>query len=313
MTAAIFQLFAAVFWLAALPASPATEARLRHNGITDTECSPPRRWTEVAARRTKYVVFGEVHGTRESPAFIGSLACGLASRGERLLIAIELDAIADPAIQSAWLLPEEQFDDALRATGWFKREDGVGSEAMFDLLQKLHRLSAHGSKIDVVAFNGFSDDEQRRRFGGLPGQGPHEAVQADNIRQASERGRYDHVLVLVGNLHARKTPVDDGRGPFKPMAMQLGPAEQVTSLKMRFSGGSMWNCVTNPNVTLVRGRPIPPDAMACGIHETRRSRVDLGFDAFVRLGAFPGEPPDPNYDGYYWLGQVNGSPPASHP
>jgi hypothetical protein len=274
-------------------------------------CTAPSGWAEVAGRGTLYVVFGEVHGTRESPAFVGSLACGLAARGERILVGVELQATDNPALQRAWRLPDDQFAPALRRIGWEGRTDGVGSEAMFRLLQRLHALRSSGRNIDVVAFNGFADEAQSERLRDLAGQGPHEAAQAENIRKAAEGGRYNHVLVLVGNLHARKTPVDDRGTVFEPMAMHLGSAAQVTTLNMRLSQGSMWNCLVRPNAKLERGKPLPPGAVDCGNHQTHDAAVDLGPTPLMSLENFPGEPRDANYDGFYWLGRVNGSPPAS--
>lgn len=270
----------------------------------------PAGWATVAARRTRYVVFGETHGTRQSPEFVGTLACALAGRGERLLVGIEQQATNNAALQKAWQLPDSQFAATLRGIGWAGRLDGVASKAMFELLQRLHELKSRGRAIDVVAFNGFSDDAQRRRFSDLPAQGPHEAAQAENIRRAAASGRYDHVLVLVGNLHAGKRPVGDGPVRFEPMAMRLAPPTEITSLNMHGAGGSMWNCLLKPDVKPELGKPIPPEAVDCGNHKAGGSRVDLGGRAFVRLGAFPGEPADPSYDGFYWLGRETGSPPA---
>jgi hypothetical protein len=304
------RLLAAAVGLLSFAAPPAALATAQRQP-SRSACTIPGGWTNVAARGTRYVIFGEIHGTGESPAFVARLACGLASRGERLLIGIEQQASDNAALQQAWSLPDGQFAAALRRTGWAGRLDGVASRAMFGLLLKLHALKARGRAIDVVAFNGFRDDAQRRRFADLPAQGPHEAAQAENIRRAAESGRYDHVLILVGNLHARKTPVGDGAAAFRPMAMQLAPAAEITSLNMRASGGSMWNCLARPGARLEPGKPIPPSAIDCGSHDTGRSPVDLGRHAFIRLGAFPGEPADPSYDGFYWLGRVKGSPPAA--
>jgi len=256
-------------------------------------------------------VFGEVHGTRESPAFVGRLACSLAARGERILIGVELQATDNPALQRAWRLRDSQFAPTLRRIGWKGRTDGVGSEAMFHLLQRLHGLQSSGRNIDVVAFNGFADEAQSDRLRHLPGQGPHEAAQAENIRNAAGAGRYDHVLVLVGNLHARKTPVEDRGTVFEPMAMHLGSAAEVTTLNMRLSQGSMWNCLVKPNAKLERGKPIPPGAIDCGNHQTHDAAIDIGPKPLMSLRHFPGEPRDPNYDGFYWLGRVSGSPPAA--
>ncbi|HEX8062893.1 MAG TPA: hypothetical protein VF535_06725, partial [Allosphingosinicella sp.] len=208
--------------LAAGGAQPASA--FRSAGTDAVACSVPEGWSRVAARKTPYIIFGEVHGTRESPAFVEATACGLAAKGARVLVGVEHNATDDPALQAAWSLPDAQFPAALRALGWAGRKDGVASQAMFELLLRLHRLKERGRRIDVVAFNGARDAEQRERFKDLPGQGPHEAAQAENVRRAAEAKRYDHVLVLVGNLHARKQPVTRGGMSFEPMAMRLAPA-----------------------------------------------------------------------------------------
>jgi hypothetical protein len=296
MTAAIM----APALLAAGP-PPAREAPER--------CGIPQAWSTVAARKTRYILLGEVHGTRESPAFLAATACGLARRGERLLVAVEHDAMGNGALQAAWRLPHDQFAAALVRTGWAGRRDGVASEAMFAMLVRLHALSSKGARIDVVAFNGTRDAEQRERFKGLPGQGPHEAAQAENIRTAAEAKRYDHVLVLVGGLHARKEPVERGGFTFEPMAMRLGPPASITSLNMAFGKGTMWNCLLKPIVVLKPGQPIGGDAMDCGSHPTSAS-AKLDRAPFVGLGRLEGSDAEGNYDGYYWVGPVTGSPPA---
>jgi hypothetical protein len=272
-------------------------------------CAIPQGWPAVAARKTRYVIFGEVHGTRESPAFVEATACGLAAKGERVLVGVEHQAADDGALQAAWALPHARFPAALRARGWAGRQDGVASQAMLELLVRLHRLKSQGRSIDVVAFNGFRDAEQGERFKALPGQGPHEAAQAENIRRAAEAKRYDHVLVLVGNLHARKQPVTRGEVSFEPMAMRLAPAAAITSLNMAGAAGTMWNCLLKAGVQLQPGKPLPPGSMDCASHPTR-GHPDLHRPPFVALGALPGSEEDPAYDGFYWVGAVSGSPPA---
>src|SRR3546814_2334378 len=43
------------------------------------DCAMPQGWPAIAERRPHYVIFGETHGTREAPAFVGRIACALAS------------------------------------------------------------------------------------------------------------------------------------------------------------------------------------------------------------------------------------------
>lgn len=271
-------------------------------------CDLPPGWDEVDRRGTLYVVFGEIHGTAEAPALVGDVACGLAFRGDRLLVAIEQQASDDAALQAAWALPDERFAGALLRTGWAGRNDGVASRAMLALLVRLHRLRTGGRAIDVVTFNGERDPAQAARFAALPGQGPHEAEQAENIRLA-DGGRHDRVLVLTGNLHARKQPVTRGGATFEPMAMRLAPAGAVTTLNMADAGGTMWNCLLKPGVALPEGKPIPTDAIECGAHPTHGS-ADLRRPAFLGIGAAPGQDANPAFDGFFWVGRTTASPPA---
>ncbi|WP_395328814.1 hypothetical protein WBP06_13820 [Novosphingobium sp. BL-8H] len=273
-------------------------------------CTVPQGWSEIATRHPRYVVFGELHGTQESPAFLGNLACGLASRGERILVAIELQSAADDALQQAWKLPDDRFVQAASAAGFAHREDGVASQAMFAMLVRLHGLKEAGLPIDVVAFNGTAD--QARRFPELAAQGPHEAAQAENIREAASRGTYDNVLVLVGNFHAGKVRHGDGAESFDPMAVRLASFGSVVSLNMRYATGTAWNCLVKPGMKLVPGHPLPDDALDCGNHSVQSS-VDLQRAPFIQLGAFPGAKADsaPLYDGFFWLGPISGSAPFS--
>jgi hypothetical protein len=272
-------------------------------------CAVPPGWSAVAARRTRFVIFGEEHGTRESPAFVAATACGLAAKGELILVAVEHNSNMNHLLQAAWALPAAQFAAALRRIGWEGRQDGVGSEAMFELMVRLHALKDGGRRIDIVAFNGARDDAQRERFKHLPDQGPHEAAQAENIRSAAEARPYDHVLVLVGELHARKQPVTRRGVSFEPMAMRLAPAAAITPLNMAAAAGTKWNCRLKPGAQLRPGQPLPPGSMDCGSHASRGD-PDLGRSPFVGLGALPGSETDSAYDGFYWLGPVTGSPPA---
>ncbi|WP_056497643.1 hypothetical protein [Sphingomonas sp. Leaf25] len=285
--------------LAAVP--PAARAAER--------CSLPDGWTDVVRRDPRYVVFGEIHGTRQSPAFIGNLACALAARGERVLVAVELGSPYDAAFQAAWRLPPTRFPAALLKEGWAGRNDGVGSVAMRDMLVRLHALKSAGRPIALVAFNGARDAAQQAKFADQPGQGPHEAAQAENIRNAAVAGRYDRVLVLVGNLHARKQPIERGAVIFRPMAMQLAPASEVVSLNMASAGGSTWTCELRAGVKFEPGKPIAKDAIECAGHPVR-SDAAIERTPFVTLQLLPGTQRDPAYDGSFWLGAVSASSPA---
>ncbi len=296
-----------VLWGCTVPhsAAPAVGSTVS----TVTECPIPEGWAAVAGQGADFVVFGETHGSSEAPALVADLVCALAMRGEPVLLAVEHSSIFDDAFQAAWEGPAEALPVALAAAGWTGREDGVASEAMLQLVQRAHRLKLAGYPVSIVAFNGVRDDAQRDRFANLPAQGPHEAAQAENIAQAASRGTYEHVIVLVGSLHAQKVPAEMNGQAFEPMAMHLAQYGQVTSLVMRSGPGETWNCQLRADYELVLGEPITDDAIACGAY-AHRGNGELDRDRFMALGDFAGVPLGASYDGYFWVGNTTASPPA---
>ncbi len=281
----------------------------RPAAATPPDCAMPAGWDQVAARRPRYVIFGEIHGTQEAPAFVATVACALAAQGKRVLVAVEQNTERNQAYQAAWALSQPQFGPALKAAGWKGRDDGIGSEAMFAMLDRLHALKERGRAIHIVAFNGTNSDAQRARFKSLPGQGGHEAAQAENIRVAAEAGAYDYVLVITGNLHARKREIARGGFAFEPMAMQLAPADRIVSLNLATAGGTAWNCQRKEGVQPRPDKPLSDDAIECAVHPYKAT-LALDRPPFMSLLPVTGIDPDPAYDGIFWVGTVHGSKPA---
>src|SRR3546814_2434814 len=102
------------------------------------DCAMPQGWPAIAERRPHYVIFGETHGTREAPAFVGRIACALASDGERLLVAVEQSATDNAALQAAWRLRSEEHTSELQS---LMRT----SYAVFCLKKKKQRSKARGN------------------------------------------------------------------------------------------------------------------------------------------------------------------------
>ena len=302
-------------WLLALPTTlPAkadqnsTPAALQAP-VADEDCTLPPGWDAVEKRDPRFILFGELHGTDQSPAFFGRVACALAMRGQRLLIGVEHDSMQNAAFQAAWALPPAQFGEALYKAGWLGRSDGVASRAMFAMLVRLHRLKSAGYPISITAFNGAKDQQQEMKFAHLSGQNPHEAAQAENIRDAADGGMFDRVLILAGGAHAKKTPMQRAGFQFEPMAMKLAPADQILSLDMRYAGGSSWNCIMKSDATIgADGMPQWGDVQCGSVASS--GLTDLDRPDFIALAPFPGDKPDKGFDGFYWLGRIHASPPA---
>jgi hypothetical protein len=182
--------------------------------------------------------------------------------------------------------------------GFAQRVDGVASRAMLALLDRLHSLAKAGKAVDVVAFDRARDQAQARRWQALPGQGPREAAQAENIATAAAAKPYDRVLVLTGNGHARKLVEDRSDIPYEPMAMRLARSGTLVSLRQRFGTGTEWSC-------LLLSSQAPP---ACGEHGTIRAVPPQP----MRVALWSANDPDADmaYDGYYWFPVVHASRPA---
>ena len=288
-------------------ASAARRGSETSKSIVPISCSMPSGWNDIALRKPRFVVFGEVHGTQEAPELVGRVACALAMQGKSVLVAVEHDVSFDPAYQAAWRQPPETFAAGLLQAGWKGSRDGKGSVAMLNMLKQLHQLAWQGRAIRLTAFDGERDNAQHRKFSTLPGQGPREAAQADNIRIAADAGSYDFVLVLTGNVHARKQPFERGGTAVEPMAMHLARVGLMVTLDARYSGGSAWTCGLKPGMRPEPGKPISNDAIECAVHPLG-TQPDLGQTPFLSLAA--SSDADDAYDGFFWLGTTHGSPPA---
>lgn len=266
------------------------------------DCAAPAGWNEIAATAPRYVLLGEMHGSEQSPAMLADLVCTEAQRGKPILVALELGSDGDPLLQRAWTQPHAAFAKTLLETNgeWTARTDGATSQAMLAMLVRLHALKSGGIPIDVVAFNGARDDAQRERWMSLPGQGPHEAAQAENIRRAANARDYGRVFVLVGGLHARKRPVTLDVA-FEPMAMRLAPASDILSLKMTYSAGTSWSCRLKPGLT--PDGPVDASMIACKSYAVPGTAS--GDDPGIKLGGA-----EPDYDGSYFVGAIVASPPV---
>lgn len=292
-------------------AFPAALAAQANTPPAPTACTAPAGWDAILAQSPRFVVLGEWHGTNEAPDLVARLLCAEASRGQRLLLAVEHGAIFNSAWQAAWPLPQDAFAEALPDLGWRGREDGVASAAMLRLVLAAHALKDTGGGVDIVAFNGARDDAQRARFAHLPGQGPHEAAQAENIAEAAARQSYDRVIVLVGSLHAEIAPVTLGNGGplFEPMAMRLAAYGSVLSLDMQHAGGTAWGCRTRPDATPVPGQEVTDTMIMCAAYtykpDARRDRPP-----FIDISPAAAEASGGRYDGMFWVGAITASPPA---
>jgi hypothetical protein len=241
------------------------------------------------------VVFGELHGTRESPALVGDALCAAVRAGLPATLALELPVDEQGAIDRYLASAGRRADRAALSAGAFwDREypDGRSSVAMLGLLERARSLRRAAPGLRVVAFAPPSSLPFPR----------HDGAMADVVGAAARDAAGGVLVVLTGNVHARLsrgTPFDSA---FTPMAHLLAAAlggGRVTSLDMAHDGGRAWTC--HPAAD-------DPDRFVC---DASPFDAKAGAAAWqVTVGAADADAP---YSGHYGVGPITASPPAHRP
>lgn len=237
----------------------------------------------VARRDIHYLVLGESHGTREIPAFFGDLVVQ-AQRSRPIVAALELPATEADRIERYLRSPGSEEDRRGLLDGEFWRstaQDGRGSQAIVDLIEKLRQLRQGGWNGAVAYCQPDPRDISNESY---------EQAMALCWKAASEASPDALVMALVGDAHASRAPFFD----VTPAAAWLPPGQAVV-LDVNFASGASWNC----------------DDQGCGARPTAADDLHLprglhwGKTRKGGLGA---------YDGLFSVGdRFSASSPASAP
>ena len=212
----------------------------------DPECAEAVLSTADSLReqRGRVVVFGETHGTQESPALVGDIACHFAQDG-RVLVGIELPRWLDKDVAAfvAGELDAVNLTTAARAVvrpdgsplagsepqWWRETRDGRSSRAMLGLLTRVRELVRSGLEVETVAF----DDAALWFEGAEEPAHTREELMATNIAKKWGAGDFDYALILTGGFHARRSPERRKR-----TMVDWLPAADVFSVHIRFRRGA---------------------------------------------------------------------------
>jgi hypothetical protein len=200
-----------MFWSRSLVATLLVLASCASAASESVVCRAPAGvdalWRDPQIR---YVVLGEFHGTDNMPAAAAEIACDVAARGNRTLVALEIprreqaliEAYVSGGVDVATLLTSD----------WARRSDGTASVAMLGLLTRLRNLRHAGLEIEVAAVQGSSaeasDDEIARwtqRFQ-LPTEADirrssYDLRMAETLIDRANDVGAERVVLLVGEAH----------------------------------------------------------------------------------------------------------------
>ena len=187
--------------------------------------------------QTRFVVVGEMHGTVQTPDVFFGLVCSAQSSHRPLVVALEQAEIAQPAINAFIATTplneaERAFCKSLIWTG--DSQDGRSSAAYLNLFVRLRASERSGLIQSIVAF-------QPVLLGEKPvSDSDFNKMMAKRLEVAAETYQDALVLVLVGNVHARKLPLRIRSTRIDP-AVSFLPPKQVVSLNVPVRGKA-WNC-----------------------------------------------------------------------
>jgi len=231
----------------------------------------------------RLLLVGEIHGTRETPALIATLAQHMASSERLLMVGLEIPRDEQTRLQrfldSAGTA--EDRSQLLEGAFWQREyQDGRSSVAMLELIEALRSLALK-TPIQVLAF----DIKAEQQNDGAA----RDRLMAKRIRKALEAQPQARALILAGNFHTRiqdSAPWDPKHRFMGNHLIDLNPY----SIEIMGITGSAWIC-TGPQVSDCKARDMPSNPMHAGL--------ELGDEVNER-----------GHHGKWWLPTSSASPPA---
>lgn len=247
-------------------------------------CHAYEGWEAVAKLAQSHVVmFGEMHGTNESPGAIGSLLCELVAADIPVRFGIEAEWPQSAALDGALRYPLDPEAVYAAAPAMWDSHDGRSSEAVYRLLEGIALWRSFGADISVFAFDhdpALPADQALTRS----------AVMAREVDR-NMAGFDGAVLLFAGGYHVVLNPPGSGRTGGS-LASEV-TARPVIALNMAYGPGEAYVTASLGDGDLVTG-PLKLSATHKG--DTRVRAFDLT--------------PTGYHSGIYLTGPITASPPA---
>jgi len=192
--------------------------------------------------KSRFILVGEMHGTKEGPALVAALAKRWSMPGKAdqkhaaLIVALEY-----PQSESTHLDAYFHSDGGAAArsrlldTAFWSRafQDGRSSAAILDLIESLRVQAQNGSSMRLAAFdlNAIQQKSATSR----------DQLMADNLRAIVRNAPKARVLALTGNYHARQADGAPWDASFRFMG---GYLKDLAPYSLNVDGlrGSFWSC-----------------------------------------------------------------------
>lgn len=224
------------------------------------------------------IVVGELHGTKEMPAFAGNVVCHFAKKKIPVLLALEIPSNLQTSLNNFHTSTgnKQARDELLSEKFWSNTgKFGMASEALFELLELSRKLKSDGYQIIPFAYDISVDPRPIPLDKGETSIFRRDLLMAANIQTRAIQYKDHKIIVLAGNYHVRNN------GSSFDMASFL--TKSTPNIRIGFShlGGQSWNCTG------------PQEAMYCGsqVIKPTTALVSDGYDAIVNLKVLHASPP----------------------
>lgn len=258
------------------------------------ECGAPTGWEAVAdVAEGQLLLFGETHGTVESPAMVAAYACAVTkSRGGVTAVGIEWASFRNDDLAAALSADDPRAEMRKSFTKHLSFQSGQGSEAMLDMILFLDALADAGADIRIRGFQTVTEGDFQT-FQETGDQSIFERGYARGMLATAEGA--DRTIILVGNLHARRKPPEGRPWLNYALAASFLPEGTVT-LEMQRLAGQAWVQTRTED-----GQPRvgPRDYVAYAPQGGQEGAPQIAIDPSVE-----------GFDGYYFVGPITPSPPA---
>lgn len=255
------------------------------------DCAGPPPQLALDKITARAIVVGEVHGTTETPAFVGQVVCGLLKSGRPVILALERDGSEQVAL-NRYLASAGLPADVKALTGngaWAEpMQDGRNSRAMLALIEQVRQWKQAGQRVGLLAM--------QMEYHQIVPREPKQVsfTEADGARLAllNDRAMADKtwvtltanpgytVVALAGNTHTALGSKQRARYEASPsFADLLAETSPVHVIGLTTTGGTTW--VARPD-----GQQGPRLSVAHPMYY-EDSRVDSQVD----LGRITASPP----------------------
>jgi erythromycin esterase-like protein len=203
--------------------------------------------------QTKIILVGEIHGTREIPAFVSGLVCSLLRDGRSVILAIERDGTEQEGLNRYLESDGAEADRTSLMEGerWkSKFQDGRASQAMLALIENMRQWRRAGQRVGVLAMqlsgglrvpmdeadNAFLTPSDSLLYSRI-----NDSAMADNVLSTVVQYRRYTLVVLAGARHTSTLPGSAGGGKHDPMGYLVSTREPSFTIGVSSGGGTAWN------------------------------------------------------------------------